>query len=173
MQIKLPVWAIYSWTVRSQHIATTSVQIKRGVRHSWNLVHSTQKSTEIKPEITRQISEFWNQKSLKLRCPQSYYDSGNSQKSGNRVRNQEIRSEITLEIKKSHYKSTEIRLEINRNQIRNQEIRLEITWFRNLVRFMWPCWTPRLNVPTSTSRTFFQTCAMVLLRHIWQRKRQV
>jgi hypothetical protein len=29
--------------------------------------------------------------------------------------------EIGLEIKKSHYKSTEIRLEINRNQIRNQE----------------------------------------------------
>jgi hypothetical protein len=60
--------------------------------------------------------------------PTALYDSGNSQKSGNRVRNQKIRSEITLEIKKSHYKSTEIRLEINRNQIRNQEIRLEITW---------------------------------------------
>jgi hypothetical protein len=48
-------------------------------------------------------------------------------------RNQEIgleiriMLEITLEIKKSHYKSTEVRLEINRNQIRNQEIRLEIT----------------------------------------------
>jgi hypothetical protein len=50
-------------------------------------------------------------------------------------RNQEIGLEIRksgqkscfyLEIKKSHYKSTEIRLEINRNQIRNQEIRLEI-----------------------------------------------
>jgi hypothetical protein len=77
--------------------------------------------------------------------PTVLYDSGNLQKSGNRVRNQKIRSEITLEIKKSHYKSTEIRLEINRNQIRNQEIRLEITWFRNLVRFMWPCRTPRWN----------------------------
>jgi hypothetical protein len=61
----------------------------------------------------------------------------------NQVRNQEIRLEITLEIKKSHYKSTEIRLEINKNQIRNQEIRFEIAWFRNLVRFMWPCRTPR------------------------------
>jgi acyl-CoA thioesterase FadM len=30
--------------------------------------------------------------------------------------------EIGLEIKKSHYKSTEIRLEINRNQIRNHVI---------------------------------------------------
>jgi hypothetical protein len=72
-------------------------------------------------EITRKISEFWNQKSLKLRYywAQVLYDSGNSQKSGNRVRNQEIGLEITLEIKKSHYKSTEIRLE-------SKEIRLEI-----------------------------------------------
>jgi hypothetical protein len=38
----------------------------------------------------------------------------------------EIRKEITLEIKKSHYKSTEVCLEINRNQIRNQEIKFEI-----------------------------------------------
>ena len=36
----------------------------------------------------------------------------------NWVRNQEIR----LEIKKSHYKSTEISLEINRNQVRNHVI---------------------------------------------------
>jgi hypothetical protein len=59
--------------------------------------------------------------------PTVLYDSGHPQKSGNRVRSQEINLEITLEIKKSRYKSTEIRLEINRNQVRNQEIRLEIT----------------------------------------------
>jgi hypothetical protein len=106
-----------------------------GVRHGWNLVHSTQKSTEIKPEIKKsreklvnfEIRNHWN---FVIIEPTVLYDSGNSQKSGNRVKNQEIRLEITLEIKKSHYKSTEIRLEINRNQIRNQEIRFEIAWFR-------------------------------------------
>jgi hypothetical protein len=44
------------------------------------------------------------------------------QKSGNRVRKQEIR----LETRQKSRNRTEIRLEINRNQIRNQEIRFEI-----------------------------------------------
>jgi hypothetical protein len=92
-------------------------------------------------EITRNqwILKSEITKSSLLLSPQSYTAVTH--------RNQEIRLEIrimleiTLEIEKSHYKSTEIRLEINRNQIRNQEIRLEITWFRNLVRFMRPCRT--------------------------------
>jgi hypothetical protein len=42
---------------------------------------------------------------------------------------QQIVLEIRLEIKKSHYKSTEISLAINSAAI-------------NLVRFMWPCRTP-------------------------------
>ena len=49
--------------------------------------------------------------------PTVLYDSGNLQKSGNRVRNQKIRSEITLEIKKSHYKSTEITKITKRNHV--------------------------------------------------------
>jgi hypothetical protein len=53
-------------------------------------------------EITREISEFWNQKSLKTSVTH-------------------INQEIGLEIRKSHCKSTEIRLEINRNPFRNQQ----------------------------------------------------
>ena len=65
-------------------------------------------------------------KSSLLLSPQSYMTAvtHRNQEIGLEIR---ITLEITLEIKKSHYKSTEIRLEINRNQIRNQEIRLEIT----------------------------------------------
>ena len=68
--------------------------------------------SEIKPEITREISEFLSQKSLKnvvIIEPTVYMTVVTH-------RNQEI----GLEIKKSHYKSTEIRLEINRNRVRNQ-----------------------------------------------------
>jgi hypothetical protein len=68
--------------------------------------------SEIKPEITREISEFLSQKSLKnvvIIEPTVYMTAVTH-------RNQEI----GLEIKKSHYKSTEIRLEINRNRVRSQ-----------------------------------------------------
>jgi hypothetical protein len=66
-------------------------------------------------EITREISEFWNQnseitQSFVIIEPTVYMTAVTH-------RNQEI----GLEIRKSHCKSTEIRLEINRNPFRNQQ----------------------------------------------------
>jgi hypothetical protein len=75
---------------------------RRGVRHDWNLVHSTQKSTEIKPEIKKSREKLVNfeiTKTSLLLSPQPYMTAVTHR---NQVRNQKIRSEITLEIKKSH-----------------------------------------------------------------------
>jgi hypothetical protein len=65
------------------------IQKYEGSDNGWNLVHSTQKSTEIKPEIKKsKISEFWLriQKSLKtalLLSPQSIWQRSPTEKSTN------------------------------------------------------------------------------------------
>jgi hypothetical protein len=92
-----------------------SVWLTRGVWEGWNLVvYSTQKSTEIKPEIKSEITQ-----NFVIIEPTVYITAVTHR---NQEIGLEIRLEIVSEIKKSHCKSTEIRLEFNRNQVRNHVI---------------------------------------------------
>jgi hypothetical protein len=89
----------------------------QGVRHSWNLVQSTQKSNQ------KSRNHEGNQWILKSEITQNFIIiEPTVYMTAVTHRNQEIGLEIRLETKKSHYKSTEICLEINKNQVRNHVI---------------------------------------------------